>query len=90
MDAAEGALERKKLQLLAQLAELEVEQQRGLGLFNPPLTSASSKLRARPWGGDSAAFLRLDWPTKSRPASLFRVRVQHGARHIGLKLANEP
>ena len=33
MDAAEGALERKKLQLLAQLAELEVEQQRGLGWF---------------------------------------------------------
>ncbi|MFO0870265.1 MAG: hypothetical protein U0935_15155 [Pirellulales bacterium] len=33
MDAAYDALERKKLQLLEQLAELEVEQQRRRGLL---------------------------------------------------------
>ncbi len=34
MDAADDALERKKLQLLEQLAELEVEQQRRRGLLD--------------------------------------------------------
>lgn len=33
MDAAYDALERKKLQLLEQLAELEVEQQSRRGMF---------------------------------------------------------